>query len=407
MGKILGIAIKNYGLLKDIKMGQLYSDQAGIPLGNMVAVIGPSGSGKSTLADAFGFIADALMTDVETACDANNRGGFDHLVSQGSSEPIHFELYYKENSNSRPITYELTIAKDRFDRPYVKDERLRQRRQGNKSGRPLSFLYLVDGKGYAFEGLEGGQDDEGGVTGDKKEVELSDTRKLGIVTLGAMKQYSRIEKFLSFLKSWYLCYFTPDTARQLQTAAPAPYLDRTGSNLNNVAQFMYRENPNDFRKILASIQTKIPNISKIEPFKMQNGQMVLEFWQEGFDEPFFSQRMSDGTLKLFAYYLLLNERNPRQLVFIEEPENGLYHQYLADLAIEMSKNVGKGYSKQLFVTTHSPFFVNALLPEQVWVLAKEREGFSSIKRASDYDFVSDLVDEGAYIGDLWNSRYFG
>lgn len=407
MGKILGIAIKNYGLLKDIKMGQLYSDQAGIPLGNIVAVIGPSGSGKSTLADAFGFIADALMTDVETACDANNRGGFDHLVSQGSSEPIHFELYYKENSNSRPITYELTIAKDKFDRPYVKDERLRQRRPGNKSGRPLSFLYLVDGKGYAFEGLEGGQDDEGGVTGDKKEVELSDTRKLGIVTLGAMKQYSRIEKFLSFLKSWYLCYFTPDTARQLQTAAPAPYLDRTGSNLNNVAQFMYRENPNDFRKILASIQTKIPNISKIEPVKMQNGQMVLEFWQEGFDEPFFSQRMSDGTLKLFAYYLLLNERNPRQLVFIEEPENGLYHQYLADLAIEMSKNVGKGYSKQLFVTTHSPFFVNALLPEQVWVLAKEKEGFSSIKRASDYDFVSDLVNEGAYIGDLWNSRYFG
>lgn len=407
MGKILGIAIKNYGLLKDIKMGQLYSDQAGVPLGNMVAIIGPSGSGKSTLADAFGFIADALMTDVETACDANNRGGFDHLVSQGSSEPIHFELYYKENSNSRPITYELTIAKDKFDRPYVKDERLRQRRPGNKSGRPLSFLYLVDGKGYAFEGLEGGQDDEGGVTGDKKEVELSDTRKLGIVTLGAMKQYSRIEKFLSFLKSWYLCYFTPDTARQLQTAAPAPYLDRTGSNLNNVAQFMYRENPNDFRKILASIQTKIPNISKIEPVKMQNGQMVLEFWQEGFDEPFFSQRMSDGTLKLFAYYLLLNERNPRQLVFIEEPENGLYHQYLADLAIEMSKNVGKGYSKQLFVTTHSPFFVNALLPEQVWVLAKDKEGFSSIKRASDYDFVSDLVNEGAYIGDLWNSRYFG
>ena len=407
MGKILGIAIKNYGLLKDVKMGQLYSDQTGVPLGNMVAIIGPSGSGKSTLTDAFGFIADALMTDVETACDANNRGGFDQLVSQGSSDPIHFEIYYKENSNSRPITYELTIGKDKFDRPYVKDERLRQRRPGNKSGRPLSFLYLVDGKGYAFEGLEGGQDDEGGVTGDKKEVELSDTRKLGIVTLGAMKQYSRIEKFLSFLKSRYLCYFTPDTARQLQTAAPAPYLDRTGSNLNNVAQFMYRENPGDFKKILASIQTKIPNISRIEPVKMQNGQMVLEFWQDGFEEPFFSQKMSDGTLKLFAYYLLLNERNPRQLVFIEEPENGLYHQYLADLAIEMSKNVGKGYSKQLFVTTHSPFFVNALLPEQVWVLAKETDGFSEIRRSSDYDFVSDLVNEGAYIGDLWNSRYFG
>lgn len=195
MGKILGIAIKNYGSLKDIKMGQLYSGQTGVPLGNMVAIIGPSGNGKSTLADAFGFIADALTTDVESACDASNRGGYDKLVSQGSNGPIHFEIYYKENSNSRPITYELTIGKDKYDRPYVKDERLRQRRPGNKSGRPLSFLYLIDGKGYAFEGAEGGQDDEGVVTGSKVDVELSDIRKLGIVTLGAMKQYSRIDRF--------------------------------------------------------------------------------------------------------------------------------------------------------------------------------------------------------------------
>lgn len=407
MGKILGIAIQNYGSLKNIKMGKLYSNQHGSELGNMVAIIGPSGNGKSTLADAFGFISDCLSSDVESACDANNRGGYDQLVSQGSRDPIHFEIYYKESNNSRPITYELTIAKDKSGRPYVKDERLRQRRPGNKSGRPLSFLNLTDGKGYAFEGKEGGQDDDGSVEGDKVDVELSDIRRLGIVTLGAMKQYSRIEMFLAFLKSWYLCYFTPDAARQIQTAAPAQYLNRTGSNLNNVAQYMYRENPSDFKKILYDIQTKIPNIKKIEPIKMQNGQMVLEFWQDGFENPFFSPRMSDGTLKLFAYYLLLHERNPRQLVFVEEPENGLYHQYLATLATEMKRNVGTGFSKQLFVTTHSPFFVNALSPEQVWVLEKDKEGFSTAKQASSYQFVKDLVEEGATMGDLWYSQYFG
>lgn len=408
MGKILGIAMQNYGSLKNVKMGKLFSDQTGDELGNMVAIIGASGNGKSTLADAFGFISDCLSTDVESACDANIRGGYDQLVSQNSKDPIHFEIYYKENSSSRPITYELTISKDKNDRPYVKEERLRQRRPGNKRGRPLSFLHLIDGKGYAFEGVEGGQDEENGsVDGDKKIVELSDTRKLGIVTLGAMKQYSRIEKFLAFLRSWYLCYFTPDAARQIQTAAPTQYLNKTGSNLNNVAQYMYRENPNEFKRILTDIQTKIPNITKIEPVKLQNGQMVLEFWQKGFEQPFFSQRMSDGTLKLFAYYLLLHEKNPRQLVFVEEPENGLYHHYLATLAIEMKRNVGTGFSKQLFVTTHSPFFVNALTPDQVWVLEKTEDGFSVAKRASDYDFVKELVDEGASVGDLWYSKYFG
>lgn len=394
MGKILGIAIQNYGSLKNINMGKLFSAQQNPELGNMVAIIGASGNGKSSLADAFGFLSDCLSTDVENACDANNRGGYDQLISQGSSDPIHFEIYYKENSNSRPITYELTIAKDKNNRPYVKEERLRQRRQGNKRGRPLSFLYLKEGKGYAFEGFDGGQDDDGVFDGQKREVELTDIRKLGIVTLGTMKQYSRIEKFLFFLKSWYLCYFTPDAARQIQSAAPAPYLNRTGSNLNNVAQYMYRENPNEFKKILEDIQTKIPNITEIRPVKLQTGQMVLEFKQDGFEQSFFSQRMSDGTLKLFAYYLLLHERNPRQLIFVEEPENGLYHQYLGSLALEMKKNVGTGFSKQLFVTTHSPFFVNALSPEQVWVLEKDENGFSTAKQASTYDFVKDLTAEG-------------
>lgn len=406
MGKILGIAIENFGSLKNIKMGQLYTDRQGTPLGNMVAIIGPSGNGKSTLADAFGFISDCLSSDVETACDANNRGGYSQIISQGCQEPIHFEIYYRETSNTTPITYELTIDSDKTGRPYVKEERLRYRLK--RIGRPLSFLYLINGKGYAFEGSVGGQDEDGNdVEGQKVDVELNDVRKLGIVTLGAMKQYPRIEKFLSFLSSWYLCYFTPDTARQIQTSAPAPYLNRTGSNLNNVAQYMYRENPSEFKKILDDIQTKIPNINGIKPVKLQNGQMVLEFFQDGFETPFFSQRMSDGTLKLFAYYMLLHEKNPRQLVFIEEPENGLYHHYLSDLALEMSKNVGTGYSKQLFITTHSPFFVNSLAPEQVWVLEKDKKGFSTARRASEYDFVTALNEEGALIGDLWYDKYFG
>ena len=402
MGKILGIAIKNYGSLKDVKMGKLFSERGADELGNMVAIIGPSGNGKSTIADAFGFISDCISSDVETACDEKNRGGFDQLISQSEAKEIHFEIYYKENQNSRPITYELTISKDRSDRPYVKEERLRQRPAKNRYGQPRSFLYLTEGKGFAYEGSDGGEEENGKADGKKVQVELSETRTLGIVTLGVMKQYSRIEKFLQFLKSWYLCYFTPDAARQMQTVAPTPYLNRTGSNINNVAQYMFRENPNEFKKILLDIQDKIPNIEKIKPVKLQNGQMVLEFFQKGFDKPFFSSRMSDGTLKLFAY-----ERNPRQLDFVEEPENGLYHKYLANLAIEMKKNVGTGYAKQLFVTTHSPFFVNALTPKQVWVLEKDKDGFSKIKRASEYEFVSDLTSEGVSMGDLWYSEYFG
>lgn len=404
MGKIEGIKIQNYGVLKDIVLGKTRTKQSEKSLGNLVAIIGPSGNGKSTLADAFGFIADCLEIGVEAACDANNRGGFEKLISQGATEPIAFELYYRESNKTRPITYELEIDLDRTGRPFVKRERLRQRVE--KHGWPRSFMYLQDGEGYAFEGADGGQDDDGTVIGNKVDVRLSDIRRPGIVTLGAMKQYVRIEKFLNFLKSWYLCYFSPDAARKLQSAALQAYLDRIGSNINNVAQYMYRENKKEFEKVLREIQTKIPGIERIEPQRFDNGQMMLKFFEKGFQQPFYSQRMSDGTLKLFAYYLLLHEKNPRQLVFIEEPENGLYHHYLGNLAEEMKKEVGNGYSKQLFVTTHSPFFVNSLGPDDVWVLTKGENGYSTMKRASKFSFVKELAEEGVPLGDMWYSQYF-
>ena len=151
MGKIEAVSIKNFGPLKDIVMGKTHSKQEAVALNNVTAIIGPSGNGKSTLADAFGFLADCLGLGVEAACDEKNRGGFQQIRSQGVVEPISFELYYRESSNTRPITYELMIDEDETGRPYIKEERLRQRVE--KRGWPLSFLYLQNGKGYARESI--------------------------------------------------------------------------------------------------------------------------------------------------------------------------------------------------------------------------------------------------------------
>ena len=408
MGRIIGIRIKNYGSLKDIKLGKLLFDSKDVKeLTNMNAIIGQSGTGKSTLADAFGFLADSLEKGVEVACDLNGRGGYESIISQGAQGPIEFEIYYREKSNESPITYELFIGLDKIGRPIIEKERLRQRRKNERYGRPMSFLFLEYGKGYAFKGNDGGRSDEGDQEiGDKVDIELADPRQMGIVTLGELREHPRIVKFKNFLKNWYLCYFSPTAAREIPNAGPQKYLNRLGNNVNNVAQFLYREDPKEFMKVLKAIQTKLPGIKVITPVKLQNGQLVLQFLEEGFDEPFYSKKMYYRTLKLFADYLLLYEKDARPLVFIEEPENGLYHKYLADLALQMKESVNNTYSKQLFVTTHSPFFVNALSPEEVWVLKKQKDGFSTVTRASQFEYVKELCEAEVELGDLWYSDYF-
>ncbi|MEA2603153.1 MAG: hypothetical protein QOF89_4145 [Acidobacteriota bacterium] len=403
MPLIEGIRVQGYRALKDLTLGRLWNKRDQAALTPLVAVIGKNGSGKSTLFDAFGFLSDCLSLGVEEACDARERGGFARLISAGDPGTIGFEVYYRENKNERPITYELSIAQDEKGRPYVTEERLRQRRKGQSSkGHPFSFLKLRDGKGEAWAGEETFEGEDAG----KVPVELTDNRKLGIATLGALKEHPRITRFRNFIQSWYLSYFTPDAARSLPQAGPQKHLNIHGDNLGNVVQFMEREHRKEFERILQRIGAKIPGIHSIDTKRTEDGRLLLRFNDSAFQDPFLAQQMSDGTLKLFAYLLLLEDPEPAPFICIEEPENGLYHKLLESLAEEFRAHAnGKGAAPQIFVTTHQPYFVNALTPEEVWILEKGEEGFSEIRRAADDPTVKSLVEEGVPLGSLWYSDY--
>ena len=95
MANIEGVRIQNFGVLKDVTLGRLWNQQQSEPLTPMTAVIGRNGVGKSTLFDAFGFLADALQSGVEAACDSRGRGGFERIRAQDQKEPIEFEVYYR------------------------------------------------------------------------------------------------------------------------------------------------------------------------------------------------------------------------------------------------------------------------------------------------------------------------
>jgi predicted ATPase len=385
-----------------------------------------TGSARVLFFDAFGFLADCLKSGVEEACDSRGRGGYNRIKAQGITEPIKFEVYYKEDGNARPITYEIAIALDTSGRPYVQKERLRQRRKGQKHGRPFSFLVLNDGKGVAWKGdTEGRQIDEENRPLDLNEliesiqkgedveesreteiIELEDKRRLGISTLGALKQHPRISAFRRFIEGWYLSYFTPDSARGLPLAGPQKHLNIHGDNLGNVVQFMEREHPKRFRSILNEISIKIPGIDKIDTEKTPDGRLLLRFNDKGFKDPFYSQQMSDGTLKVFAYLLLLEDPSPPPFICIEEPENGLYHKLLETLAREFRRHAtGRKGGSQIFITTHQPYFVDALDANEVWVLEKGEDGFSTVRKASDNPVVKNMVDEGLLLGGLWYSDY--
>ena len=405
MALIEGFRVQNYRSLQDVILGKLSGQQHGTPLTPLTVVIGKNGVGKSTLFDAFGFVADCLSFDVEAACDMKQRGGFERMLSRGKSGPIQFEIYYREAQGERPITYELAISQDSSGRPFVESEALKQRRKGQKHGRPFPFLRLVHGKGTVWAG-EDAVEIEGEEDRTQESVELTDLRQLGIATMGTLKEHPRIKRFRDFLKGWYLSYFHPDSARSIPSAGPQKHLNIHGDNIGNVVQFLEREHKERFNVILARIAKKIPGVRGIDTKVTDDKRVLLRFNDGSFEDPFFAQQMSDGTLKVFAYLLMMEDPDPPPFICIEEPENGLYHKLLESLAMEFrSHATGKKGAPQIFVTTHQPYFVDALAPAEVWILEKGADGYSTLRRASDIEIVRNMVREGLPLGGLWYSDY--
>jgi len=350
MAILEGIRIQNYRALKDVRLGNTGLLRIYSTLPRLIVIIGANGTGKSSLVDALGFLGDCLREGVEAACDKPHRTGFDSLKTKGSDGPIHFDISYRQQNESRPVFYSLGIDCDLSGRPYVAYERLKQHRKGQQPNEfPYTFLDIKEGRGKVWSGEA--TNEQEGIS--HTSITMSDHQMLGISALGTLAEHPRISAFRDFLSGWYLSYFVPQLARTQPMSGTDPHLDQTGENLAKYLQFVERENPTGFGEMLQRIARKIPGIQGIKPIKAPDRRLLLEFTVEGFDNPLYQQDMSDGTLKMLAYLLLMEDPNPAPLIGIEEPENGLYPLLLGKLAAEFSAYAEQPGGPQILVTTHS------------------------------------------------------
>ena len=359
----------------------------------LTVLLGQNGSGKSTVFDVFAFLSECFSIGLKKAVD--KRGRFRELRTRGSNEPIVIEIKYRENKDSSLITYHLAINEN-LTGAYVEEESLAWRR-GKKVGKPYYFLKFNLGKGQV---ISGDQPDE---SAKRIEETLSSPDVLAVNTLGQFASHPRVSALRQFIVGWYLSYLTADNSRHQPEAGPQEKLSETGNNLANVIQYLKEGHSEILDKILKTLSRRIPHLEKVEAEMMPDGRLLLKIKDAPFEQPIQAKYASDGTLKMLAYLTVLYDPNPPQLVGIEEPENHLYPQLLPELAEECrvaSKNT------QLMVSTHSPFFVNELHSDEVFVLYRDIKGFTRAKKTSEIQNVKEMIEAGAKLGDLWIENYF-
>ncbi len=379
--QVESIEIKNYRLFRSIELNNLPQ---------MTVVIGTNGSGKSTLFDVFTFLKDALAENVAAA--VARRGGFRELVSRDSDGPIEVTVRFRE-SGGRLVTYQLAVGFEN-GRVVVEREVLRYRR--GQRGQPWRFVDFSRGAGKAITN-ESAYGEEGAVE-ERMDYVLDDPSILAIKGLGQFREFRIVSEFRSLIENWYISDFHIADARPSVDAGYAEHLSNRGDNVALVAQYLYEAYPERFSQVLHAMRRRVPGISSVEAKPTDDGRLVLRFQDGSFKDPFIARYVSDGTIKMFAYLVLLYDPKPHPLLAVEEPENQLYPHLLWELAEEFRAYATRG--GQVFVSTHSPEFLNGVDISEVFCLIKTN-GFTEVIRPNNSDTVRNLVNGGDLPGRLW------
>ncbi len=388
--KIEAIRLKNFRAFKDVEIQDLPG---------MCVFVGANGTGKTTLFNLFSFLKDALTENVQVALTKIGGGrGLNEVRSRNTEGPIEIEIKFRASLSSPLITYTLAIGDDKGT-PVVEREVLKFRR-GSK-GQPWHFLNFTRGVGQAVTNEPDSVKNEKELKREEQTLKSADT--LAIKGLAQFKKFPAALALGELISNWHISDFHIQRARPEQEAGYAEHLSKEGENLSLVTEFLYKRHPDIFNLIIEKLKARVPGITHVEAKTTEEGRVLIRFQDGAFLDPFLARYVSDGTIKMFAYLVLLHDPNPHSLLCVEEPENQLYLKLLAELAEEFREYSARG--GQVFISTHSPDFLNAVKLEEVFWLVK-KDGYTKICRASEDEQIKLYMAKGDKMGHLWKQGFF-
>lgn len=391
--RIESLRLKNFRAFRDVQLDDLPG---------FAVFVGANGTGKSTLFSVFGFLRDAMTTNVTSALGRlGGSRGFQEVRSRGAEGPIELEIKIRADlGRSAPnlITYKVVI--DEVEgRPVVEQEVLQYRR--GSSGRPWKFLDFQRGQGKAVTNELNNVSDERDLVRESQSLKGPDL--LAIKGLAQFEKFPAAVALGDLIENWHLSDFHISRARPEQEVGYAEHLSREGDNLALVIEYLQKQQPQILDRVLQRLSRRVPGLTKVKSKVTEEGRVLLQFQDGAFEDPFLARYVSDGTIKMLAYLVLLHDPKPHPLLCVEEPENQLYPSLLSDLAEEFREYSTRG--GQVFVSTHSPDFLNAAeLSEVFWLVKKD--GYTSVMRAAEDPQLVRYVQDGDKLGLLWKQGLF-
>ena len=386
---ILGVQITNYDVFENECLGIMIEDSAlkagedakkAIRLRSINALIGRNNTGKTSLLMALSYVKRALNVGVAQAATLDGRPGYSNLVMD-KSKPVVFKIFFRIRDNvtlkSKYIQYELVLDANEYGSPVVKEEKVRLSRRKGDELVIEDILCLNDGEGFVLD-----------KNGQRQEAGIGDSHLTALSVYGKIKTYDSLYELHKEIDGWFFCKFSTENVKTYYMEGNAPgghkHLSSSGANVNNVLEYMEKQDAAYYEKVITEITQKIPQMKK-----KKNLPITLESSPD----------------RLFLYLLLLRDKDPHTTIFMETPDRDLYHDMVEVLADEMRDFAFDHPYNQIIFTTHNPYIVENMSPAEIWVFKREygeeEDTNVSITCAGSDPVVAALFKEGVGMGAIW------
>ena len=235
-----------------------------------------------------------------------------------------------------------------------------------------------------------------------------DSDRCAISLLSDLKRHAYIRAVAGELSFTWFYYFKPSEMKQSKEIKEetSPVLVRDGSNLSNVLLHLKKNHPDKFKNLKKSLKDAIPDVEDLKIStqgkwifvtvkQRQNNQVLtLPLWS-----------VSDGLLRFLAILSIVYNPATPSMLFFEELENGI-HPHRLRTAVELMQFLSlEPQFCQVLITTHSPYFVDYVIPKNVLVVEKV-SGVTTIKPLWKKPGISKLLEDFS-LGEAWFSGSLG
>jgi len=396
-----------------------------LELGDLNILIGANASGKSNFVQIFKFLRDIRSHGLENAISI--QGGAEYLtnVNIGASEAFSLEITSEPRVGSKIEMKEKVTEIKTYEVIYGFTIQFNDREAG--------FEILEDKLTEKVEIVEWQKNGEIGKTydeaivfskaGSKVEINLPDSipQSYGSWsrTLGTYLETEMLPNTLLLECPFIFSYaFFPSLApfqsgvefvdisvydfepKLARTLAPITGEVRLAENGNNLAIAIRNiiKSEDGKRKLLNLVTELLDFVDDLDVERRSIDRASILKIREKYSEEFLPVSLiSDGTINMLALIIALYF-DEKPLTIIEEPGRNI-HPYLISRVVDMMEDASQ--SKQIIVTTHNPEMVRYANGEDLLLISRDEDGFSSISRPSEEEDMKIFLKNGLRMEDLY------